>query len=93
MALFGGVSLIVPMLIMSLHPTLLTVLGTTLVIILVVGVALARFHDRRAEKRNLGRNGHVCCRPCGCLWERLAERVNVLGSSSSRRLLDFNLKS
>lgn len=41
MAYFGGLILIAPMLIMRLHPTLLTVVLTTSVFIVVVGIALA----------------------------------------------------
>ncbi len=52
MALFGGVSLIAPMLIMRLHPTLLTELVTTSVFILAVGVVLA-WYMRDAEKRDI----------------------------------------
>ena len=43
MALFGGFSLIVPMLIMRLHPTLLTELLTTSVFVLSLGIILAWF--------------------------------------------------
>ncbi len=52
MALFGGVSLIAPMLIMRLHPTLLTELVTTSVFILAVGAVLA-WYMRDAEKRDI----------------------------------------
>lgn len=41
MAIFGGLSLIVPVLIMVLHPTLLTALVTTSVFVLFVGTVLA----------------------------------------------------
>ena len=52
MALFGGLSLIVPMLIMKLHATLLTQLVTTSVFILAVGVVLA-WYMRDAQKRDI----------------------------------------
>ena len=52
MALFGGISLIAPMLIMRLHPTLLTELVTTSVFILAVGVVLA-WYMRDAQKRDI----------------------------------------
>ena len=52
MALFGGVSLIVPMLIMKLHATLLTQLVTTSVFILAVGAVLA-WYMRDAQKRDI----------------------------------------
>ena len=52
MALFGGVSLIVPMLIMKLHATLLTQLVTTSVFIVAVGVGLA-WYMRDAQKRDI----------------------------------------
>ncbi|KAI4212612.1 MAG: hypothetical protein LQ351_004684 [Letrouitia transgressa] len=52
MALFGGVSLIAPMLIMKLHPTLLTQLVTTSVFILAVGIILA-WYMRDAQKRDI----------------------------------------
>lgn len=41
MAVFGGLSLIAPMLIMTLHPSVLTVLVTTSVSVLIVGALLA----------------------------------------------------
>jgi hypothetical protein len=43
MAIFGGLTLIIPMLIMRLHPTLLTQLLTASVSILIFGVLLAWF--------------------------------------------------
>lgn len=43
MALFGGVALVVPMLIMTLHPTKLTTLLTTSVFVFAVAIALAWF--------------------------------------------------
>ena len=52
MALFGGLSLIAPMLIMRLHPTLLTELITTSVFILAVGVVLA-WYMKDAQKRDI----------------------------------------
>ena len=52
MALFGGVSLIAPMLVMRLHPTLLTELVTTSVFILAVGVVLA-WYMKDAQKRDI----------------------------------------
>ena len=52
MALFGGLSLIAPMLIMRLHPTLLTELITTSVFIFVVGVILA-WYMKDAQKRDI----------------------------------------
>ena len=52
MALFGGASLIAPMLIMRLHPTLLTELVTTSVFILAVGVVLA-WYMKDAQKRDI----------------------------------------
>ncbi|KAL9612473.1 MAG: hypothetical protein Q9167_002945 [Letrouitia subvulpina] len=52
MALFGGLSLIAPMLIMRLHPTLLTELLTTSVFILAVGIILA-WYMRDAQKRDI----------------------------------------
>ena len=52
MALFGGVSLIVPMLIMKLHTTLLTQLVTTSVFIVAMGVLLA-WYMRDAQKRDI----------------------------------------
>ena len=52
MALFGGVSLIAPMLIMRLHPTLLTELVTTSVFIFAVGVVLA-WYMKDAQKRDI----------------------------------------
>ena len=41
MALFGGLALVAPMLVMTLHPTRLTTLLTTSICIVVVAVALA----------------------------------------------------
>ena len=41
MALFGGVVVVAPMLIMTLHPTLLTTLLTTSLFVLAVGLVLA----------------------------------------------------
>ena len=41
MALFGGLSLIIPMLIMTLHPTILTALLTTTLFVLAVALILA----------------------------------------------------
>lgn len=52
MAVFGGLSLLVPMLIMVLHPTLLTVLGTTSVFVLVVGILLA-VTMRETERKDI----------------------------------------
>ena len=51
-SLFGGCSLIAPMLIMRLHPTLVTQLVTTSVFILVVSIILA-FYMRDAQKRDI----------------------------------------
>jgi hypothetical protein len=52
MALFGGCSLIAPMLIMRLNPTLLTGLVTASVFILAVSIILA-FYMRDAQKRDI----------------------------------------
>lgn len=52
MALFGGCSLIAPMLIMRLYPTLVTVLVTASVCILAVSIILA-FYMRDAQKRDI----------------------------------------
>ena len=52
MALFGGCSLIAPMLIMRLHPTLVTELVTTSVFILAVSIILA-WYMRDAHKRDI----------------------------------------
>ena len=52
MALFGGCSLIAPMLIMRLHPTLLTELVTTSVFVLSVGVILA-WYMKDARKSDI----------------------------------------
>ena len=54
MALFGGLSLIAPMLIMRLHPTLLTGLLTTSVFVVIVGVILAWFMTDAQKKDILG---------------------------------------
>jgi hypothetical protein len=50
MALFGGISLIAPMLIMRLHPTKLTELLTTSIFVLVVGVILAWYMKDAVNK-------------------------------------------
>ena len=50
MALFGGVALVAPMLIMRLHPTELTTLLTTSLCVLGVGVVLAWFMKDAAKK-------------------------------------------
>lgn len=52
MALFGGSSLIVPMLIMRLHPTLLTELVTASIFIFAVAIILA-WYMQDAEKRDI----------------------------------------
>lgn len=52
MALFGGCSLIAPMLIMRLHPTRVTELVTTSVFILAVSIILA-WYMRDAQKRDI----------------------------------------
>ena len=49
MAVFGGLALIVPMLIMRLHPTLLTQLLTASLFILAFGLALAIVMDKTDE--------------------------------------------
>jgi hypothetical protein len=50
MALFGGLALIVPMLIMSLHQSRLTALLTTSVFIVAIGVILAWWMDDAQDK-------------------------------------------
>lgn len=50
MALFGGVAVVVPMLIMTLHRTLLTTLLTTSLFVLAVGLILAWSMDRAEPK-------------------------------------------
>jgi hypothetical protein len=52
MALFGGITLIAPMLIMRLHPTLLTELLTTSFFVLVVGIVLA-WYMKDADKKDI----------------------------------------
>jgi hypothetical protein len=54
MALFGGIALVAPMLIMSLHPTQLTQLLTTSVFVLVVGIILAWYMNDAEKKDILG---------------------------------------
>jgi VIT1/CCC1 family predicted Fe2+/Mn2+ transporter len=54
MALFGGLALIVPMLIMKLHTTLLTQLLTTCLFVLFVAVVLAYFLKGAETKDVLG---------------------------------------
>lgn len=54
MALFGGISLIAPMLIMRLHPTLLTQLLTTSVFVLAVAVVLAWYMSDAKKQEILG---------------------------------------
>jgi hypothetical protein len=50
MALFGGLALVAPMLVMTLHPTRLTTLLTTSICIVVVAVALAFYLDDAQPK-------------------------------------------
>lgn len=50
MALFGGLALIVPMLIMARHPTQLTTLLTTSTFVLVVVMLLAALMDSAESK-------------------------------------------
>jgi hypothetical protein len=50
MAFFGGFALIVPMLIMTLHPTRLTVLLTTSLCVIIVAVALAVYMENAEPK-------------------------------------------
>jgi len=50
MALFGGLALIVPMLIMSLHQSRLTALVTTSVFVIAVGAILAWWMDDAQDK-------------------------------------------
>jgi VIT1/CCC1 family predicted Fe2+/Mn2+ transporter len=52
MALFGGLALIAPMLIMRLHSTLITQLVTTSVFVLAVGIVLA-WYMRDADKKDI----------------------------------------
>ena len=52
MALFGGSTLITPMLIMRLHPTLLTELLTTSLFVVVVGLILA-WYMKDADKKDI----------------------------------------
>jgi hypothetical protein len=52
MALFGGIALVAPMLVMSLHPTRLTQLLTTSVFVLVVGIILA-WYMKDADKKDI----------------------------------------
>ncbi|EPE26261.1 hypothetical protein GLAREA_02173 [Glarea lozoyensis ATCC 20868] len=52
MALFGGLALIAPMLIMRLHMTLITQLVTTSVFVLVVGIVLA-WYMKDANKKDI----------------------------------------
>jgi hypothetical protein len=52
MATFGGLVLLVPMLIIVLHPTKLTALVTTVVCVLFVGVVLS-FYMRKAEDKDI----------------------------------------
>jgi len=54
MALFGGIVLIAPMLIMRLHPTLLTELVTTSAFVLAFGIILAWFMTDADRKDILG---------------------------------------
>lgn len=54
MALFGGAVLIAPMLIMRLHPTLVTELVTTSVFVLAFGITLACFMTGGDKKDVLG---------------------------------------
>jgi hypothetical protein len=54
MALFGGATLIAPMLIMTLHPTQLTSLLTTSVFVFAVGAALAWWMKDAASKDIMG---------------------------------------
>jgi hypothetical protein len=54
MALFGGAVLIAPMLIMRLHPTLVTELVTTSVFVLAFGIILAWFMTDGDRKDVLG---------------------------------------
>lgn len=50
MALFGGVVVVAPMLVMALHRTLLTTLLTTSLVVLVVGLVLAWMMDTAEPK-------------------------------------------
>jgi hypothetical protein len=50
MAVFGGYALVIPMLIMTLHPTPLTSLLTTSLFVLAVAVALAAWMTDAEEK-------------------------------------------
>ena len=52
MALFGGIALVAPMLIMTLHPTELTTLLTTSIFVLVVAVILA-WYMKEADKKDI----------------------------------------
>jgi hypothetical protein len=54
MAAFGGIALVAPMLIMTLHPTRLTELLTTSVFVLVVGAILAWYMKDADNKDILG---------------------------------------
>lgn len=54
MAVFGGLTLIVPMLIMVLHPGLTTVLLTTSTFVFVVGILLAMVMTKAEEKDVVG---------------------------------------
>jgi len=50
MALFGGLALIVPMLIMTLHPGRVTSLTTTSVFVVAVAVILAYYMENAESK-------------------------------------------
>ena len=54
MALFGGLALIVPMIIMTLHPTNLTNLLTTSLFVLGVAIALVYLMTDAASKDIIG---------------------------------------
>ncbi|OCK85086.1 hypothetical protein K432DRAFT_400533 [Lepidopterella palustris CBS 459.81] len=52
MATFGGLALLLPMLIMVLHPTKLTAVTTTVVCVLFVGIVLS-FSMHNAEDKDI----------------------------------------
>ena len=60
MALFGGLALTVPMLIMALHPTQLTTLLTASIFVLVVAMLLAALMDSAESKDVVTATAGVC---------------------------------